>query len=330
MLASSDVATRRCSTPPRDHERAVRIDERRVVGAAGGAHVAGIARLGPDGDVGEDALAGGLRLERADLRAHLVIGGVEHRDGAGRLVQVGERLELGVAVRLERAVPFQVVRRDVEQHRRIGREPRGGFQLVGRGLRDEDARGIGRDGRKARVADVADRDGVHPRRTQKMCCERGDRGLAVGAGDGDPARCGRALAPGELDSRRSRLKAPRRGNRAASTARCPGWGRTGRIARWEPRAKARRRRHRRTRRRPRARRCAPPPPRRPPCARPRRRTARSRGPQKPEAVVGHRGTAFAQAEHEDVAEGVRPAADRRARLLRAHASSPPSGTRRSR
>ena len=66
--------------------------------------------------------------------------------------------------------------------------------------------------------------------------------------------------------------------------------------------------------------------------------ARSRGDeqaahaaaQKPEAVVGHRGGAFAQTEHEDVAEGVRPAADRRAHLLRAHASSPPSGTRRSR
>ena len=315
----------------RDRQHAVRIGEGGVVGAACGAHVAGVACFGADGNAGEPAFGGIQGLERADLGAHLVVGGVEHRRGARGLGQVGQDLELGIAVRFERSVPFEMIGRDVEQHRRIGGEARRGLQLVGRRLRHEHAVGALRHRGKAGVADVADGDGVHPRLAQQVRRERGDRGLAVGARDGDPARRRGAFAPGKLDfsdDLRGKLRAAsvqlgrRRDARAGHAQVEPPAGnlpgqRIDRIVAERDdgallgeapsgllgslRAGSRRN------------------------VEPRHAIA-----QEGQAVVDHRRAAFAQAQDEHVAEPIRPAANQGLLLRRAHASSPPSWIRQSR
>ena len=179
-------------------ERAFAVDERGVVGAATGAHVALQAFCRAHGDHGEAAAAVDA-AQAADLGADDVVGGVHDRDRARDLSKVVEHLHLGGGIVFQRMVPMQMVGRDVEQHGHIGREQLRGCELIRRHLGHVDVGFAGGHGGDARVADVADGAACHARGAKQMVGQSGDGGLAVGSRDGDPRAGAIGLAPCELD-----------------------------------------------------------------------------------------------------------------------------------
>jgi hypothetical protein len=130
------------------------------------------------------------------------------RDRGGRLVvevpdvDVGRTLErehprLRRRVRVERAVPIQMVRRQVEQHRDPRVERRLRRKLEGGDLDDEHVVGLpGR--RRERPPDVAARHGVQTGRPQACGEQAGGGRLAVRPGHGDVRRPGEPGAEFEL------------------------------------------------------------------------------------------------------------------------------------
>lgn len=140
-----------------------------------------------------------------DVRlAHQVLGG-----RVGRVVDAGDRVALVDAalvggVRRHRAVPVEVVRRQVEDGGGVG--ARGGrpVQLVAGEFDGEDVvLGLAEHRVQQRYADVADGRGAQARRLQDRGQHPYGRGLAVGAGDREPGRglasVVAAQAPGQFD-----------------------------------------------------------------------------------------------------------------------------------
>ncbi len=183
----------------RHAQHAVAIEERGVVAAAPRAHVAVQALGRAHRHVREAAPVLAQRAQAAHLGAHDIVRRVEHGHGPRHAGQVRQQLELRVAVRLEAAMPVQVVGRDVQQHGHVRREAHRGRQLVGRHLGHVHVRGARAHRADARVADVADGRGGQAGARQHVRGERADRRLAVRARHGHPAAVGGALAPGELD-----------------------------------------------------------------------------------------------------------------------------------
>ena len=118
-------------------------------------------------------------------------------DGEVSGVHVPEEALLGGGVVLHRLVPIEVVRRDVEQHAHVGMQLDRSRKLEARELGHEPLAGSApgdlADGHRS---DVADRLGGKATRAKEVAGEGGRRGLAVGAGDANPALG--ALAPGKL------------------------------------------------------------------------------------------------------------------------------------
>ena len=140
-----------------------------------------------------------MRLKFSDLPAHNGIGRVEDGDAARARAEVREHLVLRIAVVLERAVPAQVIGRDVEHDRHVGRKEHRRGELVGRGFCNVDVRALPAHRLKAGIADVADGAGVDARAGKHVRYKRRRGRLAVRAGYGNPTRPCRAFAPGELD-----------------------------------------------------------------------------------------------------------------------------------
>ena len=120
-------------------------------------------------------------------------------DGRTSRTQVLQHLELRLGIGLERSVPVDVVGRDVEDDRHVGREVDGGGELVGGYLRHVDVRVAGSNRIQAHVADVADGCRSQPCLLEQVGGAGGGGGLPVRAGDGHPDAVGGALAPRELD-----------------------------------------------------------------------------------------------------------------------------------
>ncbi len=124
----------------------------------------------------EHALGCGRDLVRERLR--------QHRDRAG--VLVGEDLQLRLAVGGEGAVAVEVVRREVEEHRGVGREGERVLELEGRRLADDGRRRVeGAGERRQRRADIAGRGHGHTGRAVHRRDELGRRRLPVRARDRD-------------------------------------------------------------------------------------------------------------------------------------------------
>ncbi len=140
-----------------------------------------------------------LRRKRfGDRRADLVI----DADHGGILrPQPGENPRLDLGVMVERAVPVEMVGRDVQQAGGIGIEARRQVDLEG-GIFDDIGEALGRRiERQDRCADIAAHGGAPAGRRDEMGRERGRRRLAVGAGDGDDfalAALGAALPAEQL------------------------------------------------------------------------------------------------------------------------------------
>ena len=148
-------------------EHAFAVDERSVVGAATGAHVALQAFGRAHGHDGETAAAGDT-AQTANLGAHDVVGSVHDRNGAGNLRKVVEHLHLRGSIVFQRMVPMQMVGRDVEQHGHVGREQLRGCELIRRHLGHVDVGMAGGHGGDARVADVADSGACHARGAKQV------------------------------------------------------------------------------------------------------------------------------------------------------------------
>ena len=182
----------------RHAQHAVAVDERGGVAAARGAHVAAKARRRAHRHVREAALMRVERAQAAHLVAHDVVGRVEHRHGPRHVRQVREQPELRVAVRLEAAMPAQMVGRDVEQDGHVRREEPRGSQLVRRHLGHVHLCAARAHRLDARIPDIAHGRGGQPCARKHVRGKRADRRLAVGARHRHPAALFRALAPGEL------------------------------------------------------------------------------------------------------------------------------------
>ena len=122
----------------------------------------------------------------------------ERRDRDGLVGLAGEDLELGLRVGLEGPVAVEVVGREVDQHRRLGRERLRVLELEGRDLADDGrVRGEAARERRQRRADVPrDRD-RQPGLAVDVADQLGRGRLAVGPGDGDELV--REQAPAHLD-----------------------------------------------------------------------------------------------------------------------------------
>lgn len=140
-------------------------------------------------------------LDHVGLPDHPLGGGVLHVVDAGHpgaLVHAG----LGRGIRLEGAVPVHVVRCEVEAARGERGDAVAVVQLEAGQLDGEDVVGLGvHDRLEDRGADVADRRGAQPGRGEDRGQHLHGRGLAVGAGDGEPRRGALAWPqpPGQLD-----------------------------------------------------------------------------------------------------------------------------------
>ena len=133
-------------------------------------------------------------VQRRDPRVVVV----EHRDVVGLLT--GEHPELGLGVRLQRAVPIEMVGRDVEQHADAGSQLVDVLELEARQLA-HDPRALAQLTNEARdgVADVA---GHRARNSSGLEHRAGQarRGrLAVRAGDPDPRVLRSEQPEGQLD-----------------------------------------------------------------------------------------------------------------------------------
>src|SRR5205085_10486750 len=105
-------------------------------------------------------------------------------------------------VLLDRAVPVEMIRRDVEQDADGGIEARRKIDLIGRALDHVRAAGSRRVEREDRDADIAAALRKNAAGAEHVADEGGGRRLAVGSGDGNErgARCARTpLAAIELD-----------------------------------------------------------------------------------------------------------------------------------
>ena len=141
-----------------------------------------------------DAVGGGL--------APIV---VDADDGGAVLLRAGDQPLLDGGVVGKRAVAVEVVFGDVDQDADRGVERRRQVDLIGRdfdhvhaqtsvrGLRKFDC-GLRRLQREDRGADIAADLDVVAGGVQQVCDQRGGGGFAVGAGDGDERRVGRAAA----------------------------------------------------------------------------------------------------------------------------------------
>ena len=198
----------------RDRDR-----RRRVLG------VVGAAERADAGDVGEGLRAGGidakqggafgehpLRIEPLgrDADERLAPIGAARRDGAAERVVDADDGEIGRGdealldrrVLRDRAVPVEMVRRDVEEDADRRLQAWCEVDLKRRHLNDMDAVAGRRLERQDRSADVAAHLHVAAGLAQDVGDERRRRRLAVGAGDGDERRVGRelrALAAEQLD-----------------------------------------------------------------------------------------------------------------------------------
>ena len=134
---------------------------------------------------------GALNGKSQNARAGAAIACIAHRHHPGIVrIQhhgrsVGEDSALGLRIRLDRGVAVQVIGADVQHHRRLQHQRRGGLQLKARqfehiqirfGLREQIER------RLTQIAagqDAPSRGGRHARH------QGGDGALAIGAGDAD-------------------------------------------------------------------------------------------------------------------------------------------------
>ena len=144
--------------------------------------------------------------------------------------EMGKYRRLDAGIVLERAVAVEMVGRDVEQRRGVGREPRRKLDLEGGKLEHISEIGGERFEIEHRLADIAAERHALSRRLEKMRGERGRGGFAVGAGDDHHLarrRVARPLAEEQLDiadhlDARS-LRAARRSNAArGGSAECRG------------------------------------------------------------------------------------------------------------
>ena len=109
-------------------------------------------------------------------------------DGDIVCTHVRKELGLGEGVVAVAAVPCKMVGRDVEQDADMRMKLGCGGKLIARELGHEPLPRRARvDARDRRLTDVADGRGGHARCAQQMIGERRRGGLAVGAGDTDPA-----------------------------------------------------------------------------------------------------------------------------------------------
>ena len=179
-VTAAAVAARALSTSCDARNAGSRYDEAAGPGDRGVAHdeVSVVTPLGA-----RDRPA---RCRCRELPRHRVVGVHDERLCG---VLVGEHACLRRRVRLDAAVPVDVVLRDVEEHGYVRSErPGGERELERRDLGHDDVDVVGR-GVDERPADVADRDAREPRRRAHRRDHRGHRGLAVGSGDrDDPGR----------------------------------------------------------------------------------------------------------------------------------------------
>ena len=127
---------------------------------------------------------------------------VIHRYG-GRVVHVLQRkhVRLDGGIVLHRAVPVEVVRRQVHQHANIRLERWHQVDLVGRELNHVDGVIAGRRQQQRRGTDIAAHLNVKTGMGQHMARQRGRGGLAVRPGDADEA----GIAVGDLAGENFRI-----------------------------------------------------------------------------------------------------------------------------
>ena len=175
----------RIGCPVEFNDELCTIHEGGILGAAGIDHAGEKPFGGTDRDVGEPTLFGRNALEFAHVTTHDIVHRVHHgHSAAARKVRVDALLRR--AVLLEAPVPFQMIGRDVEQHRHIGRKIFGGGELIG-GHFGYIIVGLALAHRfDTGVADVAHCLRAPTSAAQQMRAKRGSGGLAIRAGDGDP------------------------------------------------------------------------------------------------------------------------------------------------
>ena len=166
--------------------------------------ILGIMRPGKRCDTGDGG--GGIgRIDDAYLAAGLASGvgkRVQMRSGADHDKSFGaggiENAGLGRDIAFHAAMPCQMVRRDVQQHRDISAKGRGGFELVGGQFQHDHPVRPGVVQIAGGIADVpADGDSTSGT-AQAMACQRGGCRFAIGSGDRHDPRLRRG-AHGDFD-----------------------------------------------------------------------------------------------------------------------------------
>ena len=140
---------------------------------------------------------------RRDLARRGVVG-IDDREVSRPLAREEARLGRGIVV--EAGVPVEVVGGDVREHRHVRVEEVDRLELERRDLAHEVARPLLGEKRRERRADVAREDDASALALQDFGDPGRRRGLAVGAGDRDPAVLSRRLRlgdpPRDLDFRK--------------------------------------------------------------------------------------------------------------------------------
>ena len=127
---------------------------------------------------------------------------VDADHGSVARAEMGKDHRLDAGIVRKRGVPVEMVGRDVEERRGVGREPRRKLDLERRKLDDIGEVGGERLEVEHRLADIAAKRHALSRGFEKMGGERGRGGFAVGAGDDHDLagrRAERPLAEEQLD-----------------------------------------------------------------------------------------------------------------------------------
>ena len=153
------------------------------------------ARGAPYGNVVESSLGVVLEFFHAITR-HIAHGVDDKR--ALILAQVRIHLLFRLGIRLERHVPIQMVRRDVEQHGDLGRKRLAARQLERARLAHIHVGLAVAHGLDARIADVAHGGNALAGALQNMRDKRRRGSFAIGSRHSNPTTICRALAPSEF------------------------------------------------------------------------------------------------------------------------------------
>ena len=152
---------------------------------------------GAQRDVCELALFDRLLLQLAHIGAHNIICGIEHYRAV--FVAVGIYLLLCLSIRFETSMPFQMIRRDVQQHGNLGLEELCGCKLVRGNLSNVTFNVARCHCIDACVTDIAYRLGLLPAFGKDMSSHCRSCGLTVSTRYGNPYRIGGAFTPCKLN-----------------------------------------------------------------------------------------------------------------------------------